>query len=168
MKLGPRWNWNQKRKIQNWPWLRGDTARCEHQWQNDHFHWLPQCLSVSAHCSVSSCVLARHILRTRTVAQVMSLSSHPHVHVHVSVSLRFVLPFYFTHFLPHSFHFLLKIVDYNLLRIPHKREYGFVWRVPLHRLSTPTTSWRLQSSPARSSWTRRRSSPTKSLLRTPT
>ena len=33
---------------------------------------------------------------------------------------------------------------------------------------TPTTSRRPQSSPARSSWTRRRSSPTKSLLRTPT
>ena len=49
------------------------------------------CLSVSAHCSVSSCVLARHISRTRTVAQVMSLSSHPHVHVHVSVSPRFAL-----------------------------------------------------------------------------
>ena len=79
------------------------------------------CLSVSAHCSVSSCVSARHISRTRT-AQVMSLSSHPHVHVHVSVSPRFALPFYFTHFLPHSFHFLLhlKFADYNLLRTPHK------------------------------------------------
>ena len=87
------WNWDQKWKIRNWPWMRGDnawrghqwqhvhncpwllgdTARCEHQWQHDHFHWLPHCLSVSAHCSVSSCVLARHISRTRTVAQVMSL-----------------------------------------------------------------------------------------------
>ena len=67
-------------------------------------------------------MLARHISRTRTVAQVMSLSSHPHVHVHVSVSPRLALTFYFTHFLPHSFHFLLhlKIVDYNLLRTPHK------------------------------------------------
>ena len=52
----------------------------------------------------------------------MSLSHHPHVHVHVSVSPRLALPFYFTHFLPHSFHFLLhlKFVDYNLLRTPHK------------------------------------------------
>ena len=52
----------------------------------------------------------------------MSLSSHPHVHVHVSVSPRLALPFYFTHFLPHSFHFFphLKFVDYNLLRTPHK------------------------------------------------
>ena len=51
----------------------------------------------------------------------MSLSN-PHVHVHVSVSPRFALPFCFTHFLPHSFHFLLhlKFVDYNLLRTPHK------------------------------------------------
>ena len=30
--------------------------------------------------------------RTRTVAQVMSLSSHPHVHVHVSVLPRLALP----------------------------------------------------------------------------
>ena len=67
-------------------------------------------------------MLARHISRTRTVAQVMSLSHHPHFHVHVSVSHRLVLPIYFPHFLPHSFHFLLhlKIVDYNLLRTPHK------------------------------------------------
>ena len=52
----------------------------------------------------------------------MSLSHHPHVHVHVSVSPRLALPFYFPHFLPHSFHFLrhLKFVDYNLLRTPHK------------------------------------------------
>ena len=55
------------------------------------------------------------------MAQVMSLSFHPHVHVHVSVSPRLALPFYFTHFLPHSFHFFLnlKLVDYNLLRTPH-------------------------------------------------
>ena len=52
----------------------------------------------------------------------MSLSHHPHVHVHVSVSPRLALSFYFPHFLPHSFHFLLhlKYVDYNLLRTPHK------------------------------------------------
>ena len=77
---------------------------------------------MSAHCSVSSCVLARHISHTRTVAQVMSLSFHPHVHVHVSVSPHLALPFYFTHFLPLSFHFLLnlKLVDYNLLRTPEK------------------------------------------------
>ena len=51
----------------------------------------------------------------------MSLSHHPQVHVHVSVSPRLALSFYFPHFLPHSFHFLLhlKFVDYNLLRTPH-------------------------------------------------
>ena len=67
-------------------------------------------------------MLARHISRTRTVAQVMSLSHHPHVHVHVSVSPRLALTFHFPHFLPHSIHFLLhlKFVDYNLLRTPHK------------------------------------------------
>ena len=75
---------------------------------------------MSAHCSVSSWLLARHISRTRTVAQVMSLSSHPHVHVHVSVSPRHVLPFYFTHFLPHSFHFLLHLKFVDNLRIPLK------------------------------------------------
>ena len=75
---------------------------------------------MSAHCSVSSCVLARHISRTRTVAQVMSLSHHPHVHVHVSVSPRLALPFNFTHFLPHSFHFLLHLKFVDNLRIPPK------------------------------------------------
>ena len=50
----------------------------------------------------------------------MSLSSHPHVHVHVSVSLRLALPFYFTHFLPHSFHFLLHLKFLDNLRIPPK------------------------------------------------
>ena len=75
---------------------------------------------MSAHCQVLSCLYI--VTRTRTVAQVVSLSSHPHVHVHVSVSPRLALPFYFPHFLPHSFHFLLhlKIGDYNLLRTPHK------------------------------------------------
>ena len=78
---------------------------------------------MSAHCSVSSFLYI--VTRTRTVAQVMSLSSHPHVHVHVSVSPRLALPFYFTHFLPHSFHFLLhlKIVGYNL-RTPPKESMG--------------------------------------------
>ena len=65
-------------------------------------------------------MLARHISRTRTVAQVLSLSSHPHVHVHVSVSPRLALPFYFTHFLPHSFHFLLHLKFVDNLRIPPK------------------------------------------------
>ena len=114
------WRGHQWQHVHNCPWLRGDTARCKHQWRHDHFHWLPHCLSVSAHCSVSSCVFARHISRTRTVAQVMSLSSHPHVHVHVSVSPRLALPFYFTHFLPHSFHFLLYLKFVDNLRIPPK------------------------------------------------
>ena len=50
----------------------------------------------------------------------MSVSSHPHVHVHVSVSPRLALPFYFTHFLPHSFHFLLHLKFVDNLRIPPK------------------------------------------------
>ena len=114
------WRGHQWQHVHNCPWLRGDIARCEHQWRHDHFHWLPHCLSVSAHCSFSSCVLARHISRTRTVAHVMSLSTHPHVHVHMSVSPRLALPFYFTHFLPHSFHFLLHLKFVDNLRIPPK------------------------------------------------
>ena len=75
---------------------------------------------MSAHCLVLSCLYI--VTRTRTVAQVMSLSHHPHVHVHVSVSPRLALPFYFTHFLTHSFPFLLhlKFVDNNLLLTPHR------------------------------------------------
>ena len=126
---------------------------------------------MSAHSSVSSCVLARHISRRRTVAQVMSLSSHPHVHLHVSVSPRFALLFYFTHFLPHSFHFLLHLKFVDNLRIPPKESMDLSDEFLIstgYMSPTPTTSRRPQSSPTRSSWTRRRSSPTKSLLRTPT
>ena len=50
----------------------------------------------------------------------MSLSFHPHVHVHVSVSPRLACPFYFTHFLPHSFHFLLHLEFVDNLRTPPK------------------------------------------------
>ena len=67
------------------------------------------------------------------------LSVHRHAHTHRGSSVesftpstcpcscerfspRLAFPFYFTHFLPHSFLFLLhfKFVDYNLLRTPHK------------------------------------------------
>ena len=77
----------------------------------------PSYLAVS--CSLFS--LVRQWIHVTSVYS-GSLSSHPHVHVHVSVSPRLALPFYFTHFLPHSFHFLLhlKFVDYNLLRTPHR------------------------------------------------
>ena len=102
-----------------------------------------------AHCSVSSCVLARHISRTRTVAQVMSLSSHPHVHVHVSVSLRFALFFYFTNFLPHSFRFFLHLKFVDNLRIPPKESMDLSDEFFLstgYMSPTPTTSRRPQSS----------------------
>ena len=75
---------HQWQHVHNCPWLRGDTARCVHQWQHDHFHRVPQCLRVSAHCLVLSCLYI--VKRTRTVAQEMSLSHHRHVHVHLSVS----------------------------------------------------------------------------------
>ena len=172
LKLGPRWNWDQKWKIKNWPWMRGDNARCVHQWQHDHFYWLPHCLSVSAHCSVSSCVLARHITRTPTVAQVMSLSSHPHVHVHAIVSPRLALSFFFTHFLPHSFNFLLhlKFVDYNLLRTPHNESMDLSDDFLLSTGYEPNAYDFKETSvePYTELLNRRRSSPTESLLRTPT
>ena len=75
---------------------------------------------MSAHCPVLSCLYI--VTRTRTVAQVMSLSHHPHGHVHVSFSPRLAPPA-LLHYLPHSFPYLLhlKFVDYlNLLRTPHK------------------------------------------------
>ena len=50
----------------------------------------------------------------------MSLSSHPHVHVHVSVSPHFALSFCFTHFLTHSFPFLLHLKFVDNLRTPPK------------------------------------------------
>ena len=50
----------------------------------------------------------------------MSLSSHPHVHVQVSVSPRLALTFYFTHFLTHSFPFLLHLKFVDNLRTPPK------------------------------------------------
>ena len=75
-----------------------------------------------------------------------------------------------THFLPHSFPFLLhlKFVDYNLLLTPHKEGMNLSDEFLFTTNYEPTTSRRPQSSPTRSSWTRRRSSATKSLLRTPT
>ena len=100
---------------------------------------------------------------TRTVAQEMSLSHQPHVHVHVSVSPRLALPFVFPA-LPAALLPLPLALEVRRLPEPAvhstRRVYGLFWRV--------TTSRRPQSSPTRSSWTRRRSSPTKSLLRTPT
>ena len=100
----------------------------------------------------------------------MSLSSHPHVHVHVSVSLRLALSFYFTHFLPHSFHFLLhlKFVDTTCAFRPKRVWTCLTSSSPQVMSPTPTTSRRPQSSPTRSSWTRRRSSPTTVFPRTPT
>ena len=99
--------------------------------------FLPHCLSVSANCLALSGLYT--VTRTRTGAQVMSHSLHPHGHVHVSVSPRLALPFYFLHFLPHSFPFLLhlKFVDYlNLLRTPHKEGMDSSDDPPHHKRRT--------------------------------
>ena len=73
LKLGPRWNWDQKWKIENWPWICVVTMHdadindnmfiIVQDQRHDHFHWLPHCLNVSAHCSVSSCVSC-HLVHT--------------------------------------------------------------------------------------------------------
>ena len=79
----------------------------------------------SAHCSVSSSVLARHISCTRIVAQVMSLSHHPHVHVHVSVSPRLALPFLFPA-LPAALLPLLPALEVRrLLPAAHSAQRGY-------------------------------------------
>ena len=117
----------------NTPWLRG-TARCEHQWQHDHFHRLPQWLSMSAHCLVLSCLYI--VTRTRTVAKEMSLSHHPHVHVLVSVSPRPCSPFLF-HALPDAllpFPPALEVCRLQPAAHSAQRGYGLVWRVPPHHI----------------------------------
>ena len=80
LKLGPSWNWDQKWKIQHWPWLRGNIARCRHQWRHDHYHWLPhwqhEHLSVSAllSCFFSFVSTSSHRAHSQCLkAQVVSL-----------------------------------------------------------------------------------------------
>ena len=85
--------------------------------------------------------------------------------------LDLTLPFYFLHFLASLTVFLQFLKFVVNLHNYAKWEYGLHRRVlPLHKVMSPrpTTSTRPQSSPTCSSWTRRRSSPTKSLLRTQT
>ena len=87
--------------------------------------------------------------------------------------LALLSPFYFPHFLPHPFHFLLhlKFVDYlNLLRTPHKVSMDLSDEFLLTTGYEPNAYDFKETSvePYTSSWTRRRSSPKKSLLRTPT
>ena len=74
----------------------------------------------------------------------------------VSDSFRLCSPFYFTHFLSHSFHLFLylKFVD-NLLRTPHKESMDETY------LRTGYEHHAYDFKEAQSSWTRRRSSPTK-------
>ena len=78
------------------------------------------CVNTSSHCShtswfkswvLCSPVIASTFVKWRTLLRL------------------FALPFYFSLFLSHSFHFFphLKLVN-NLLRIPPKKEYGLFWR----------------------------------------
>ena len=129
----------------------------------------PTTTSTDTHMSsarIVSSVAQCHIICTRTVAQVTSLSFHPHGHGNLSVSPHLDSPFLFPA-LPHA-PFLLPPAPEVRRQPVHsaQREYGLP--SPQVMSPTPTTSTRPQSSPTCSSWTRRRSSPTKSLLRTPT
>ena len=166
LKLGPRWHWDQEWKIKNCPWMRGDTARCVHQWQHDHFHRLPHCLSVSARCLVLLvCTSSRAHTHRVSSNESFTPSTCPCSCERFS---SLCSPFYFQHFLPHSIHFLLhlKFVDYNTTCCALRTKR--VWTCltssssPQVMSPTPTTSRWPQSSPTRSSWTRRRSSPTNS------
>ena len=94
----------------------------------------PTITSTDTHMSAArtvSSVAQRHIICTRTVAQVLSLSSHPHGHL--SVSPRLDSPSLFPA-LPHV-HYLLPTVPEVRGKPAHsaKREYGLHRRVlPLH------------------------------------
>ena len=87
----------------------------------------PTSTSTDTHMSVArivSSVAQCHIICTRTVAQVMSLSLHPHGHGHLSVSPHFDSPFLFPA-LPHA-PFLLPPVPEVRRQPVHsaQREYG--------------------------------------------
>ena len=82
----------------------------------------------------------------------------------------FALTFYLTHLLSHSFHFFLhmKLVD-NLLRTPHKESMDLSDETYLRTGYEPNAYDFKETAvePTQSSWTRRRSSPTKGFPRTP-
>ena len=170
LKLGPRWNWDQKWKIKNWPWMRGDTARCVHQWQHDHFH--------------------SHIVWAWRALSSSFLSVHRHAHMHRGSSNESFTPSTWSHSRECFSSPLLSLsTSRTSWRTPYLSSCTWssqttwtccalrtkrVWTLltssssPQVMSPTPTTSRRPQSSPTQSSWTRHHSSPTKSLLRTPT
>ena len=100
----------------------------------------------------------------------LSLSCHLHVHGHPCGLFTLILPFFFLLYLP-LFLFLnyLKSVVNLHNSCNESMDSTDVFSLSTSYLSPrPLPSTRLQSSPTCISWTRRRSSPTKSLLRTPT
>ena len=116
-----------------------------------HFLWLVlSCLHLHAHMHLGSS---------------LSLSCHLHGHPRVCGLFTLILPFYFLLYPPPFFLFLayMKFVV-NL----HNSCNESADSTDEFSLSTGYEPTRPQSSPTCSSWTRRRSSPTKSLLRTPT
>ena len=87
----------------------------------------PTTTSTDTHMSAArivSSVAQCHIICTRTVAQVMSLSLHPHGHGHLSVSPHLDSPFLFPA-LPHA-SFLLPLAPEVRRQPVHsaQREYG--------------------------------------------
>ena len=97
-------------------------------------------------------------------------STYPHIHVHVNVTPRLTLTFYFTQFRTHSLHFLLHLKFVDILRIPSKKSMDLFDEFLLSTgyESNADDFEETSVEPTRSSWTRRRPCPTKSLLRTPT
>ena len=150
--------------------LRGDVARLHdrHQWRHDNHVCLPYRAHQHEHLSVpclAHLVSAhRHTLHMHRMKQVRAVSV---------ISLDFDLSFLFT--FPHAplvalLPFLPPLEARRQPAHSAQREYGarLTRRTPTHVMSpTPTTSRRLLSSPTRSSWPRRRSSPTKGFPRTP-
>ena len=135
----------------------------------------PTTTSTDTHMGVArivSSVAQCHIICTHTHTPWLKMFESFHVistvHVHASGSPRLDSPFLFPA-LPHVPNLLPP--DSEVRGEPAhsaKREYGLHRRVlssPQVMSPKPTTSTRPQSSPTCSSWTRRRSSPTKSLLR---
>ena len=117
--------------------LRGDVARYRHQWRQDHHDCLPHRPYQHEHSSVPCLVhlvsAHRRTLHMHRMAQVRAVSVIHPIHMRswcvwfsLASDLSFLLIFYFTHLLSHSFHFFhhLKFVDN--LRIPPKESMASI------------------------------------------
>ena len=135
---------------------------------NDHFHWHPH--ERSAHSLIFLLSTASPHLHTHRGSSVESFHVISIVMSTWVSLLDLTLPFYFLHFLTSLIFFLQFLKFVVNLHTPPNESMDSTDEFSLSTGYEPkaTTSTGPQSSPACSSWTRRRSSPTKSLLRTPT